>query len=157
MGKKIEFEEVELKIEKVSNLNLFVGHGCKPGKHEQKGHGCHSHSDCRKHVCLPPCHCLPMPVCDDRIRLSLAGLTGNLNFQLFRQQGCRVQIEFECADQRETVKGVIYNVGTDFVDLLRSNKTVVTVLTERICSISWDDPHCNPGEPLPPPDLGKPC
>lgn len=151
MEKRVEFEEVEIKINNASNLNFFFSHGCKPGKHGKKGHVCQS-------VCSPPGHCLPIPVCDDRIRLRLAGLTGNLNYQLFRQKGCRVQIEFECAGQRETVKGVICNVGTDFVDLMRSSKTVVTVLTERICSITWDDPRCNPCVPVqPPPDPCKPC
>lgn len=148
---------MEIDIEKVGNLNLFVGLGCKPGKHGKKMHMGQDHFDCGKGVCGFPSHHQPIPECDDLIRLRLAGLTGNLNFQLFKQKGCQVQIEFECAGQRKTIEGVIYNVGTDFVDVMLNNNTVVTVLTERISSITWDDPHCNPGEPLPPPDLGKPC
>ncbi len=42
------------------------------------------------------------------------------------------------------IKGKICNSGTDFVDILRDDYTVVTVLRESIRKIKWIDPDCNP-------------
>lgn len=100
---------------------------------------------CHEKDCCPPIKNVPIPDCDDRIQLRLAGLTGKLTFQLFRMKGCELEIEIVCAEQREKIKGVICNVGTDFVDLLQDNKTVTTILINRILHINWKDPACSPG------------
>lgn len=42
------------------------------------------------------------------------------------------------------IRGIICNVGTDFVDLLQDNQKVVTVLRNRIKKVKWVEPHCNP-------------
>ena len=91
--------------------------------------------------------CPPIPVCNDPLNLRLAGLTGNLNFQLFRLKGCPVSIRIDCSGDTEIINGVICNVGTDFVDVRKKDNTVVTVITERICRINWPDPKCNPCVP----------
>lgn len=93
--------------------------------------------DCKIPVNVPP-------FCDNRVRLWLGGLTGNLNFLLFRQKGCKVKINFDCNGKNETVKGVICQVGTDFLDILQKDKTVVTILQDRINRIRWKDKDCNP-------------
>lgn len=99
-------------------------------------------------ACCVPVSCPPI-ICDERIHLRLAGLTGNLNFQLFRMKGCPVEIEVECRQGgdgagKETVKGIICNAGTDFVDIKQANNTVVTLMVEKIRLIKWTDPCCNP-------------
>lgn len=91
--------------------------------------------------------CFPVQfpsVCDDRIRLRLAGLTGNLNFKLFRLKGCPVMIETDCPGPGNVVEGILCNVGTNFVDVRRDDDTVVTVLNEQIQRIEWPDPACKP-------------
>jgi hypothetical protein len=125
----------------------------------------------KKQPCLPlhgPCDgflitkscCIPVScptiVCDPRIFLNLAGLTGNLNFQLFRLKGCQVEIELSspCEDK---VEGIICNVGTNFVDVKQDDNTVITVLIERIRLIKWVDPACNPCVPPPPCKPCSPC
>ncbi|RBW70814.1 hypothetical protein [Bacillus taeanensis] len=40
------------------------------------------------------------------------------------------------------IVGVIGNVGVDFVDLIKDDHTVVTILTERIKKIKWIDNNC---------------
>lgn len=109
-------------------MNEFMDSCCSPH---------HKHScDCRHHC--RECHCSPF-------HLRLAGLQGNLNFQLFRFKGCPVTIELECKEGKiNEVKGKICNVGTDFVDILQDNKTVVTVLLNRICKITWPNKDCSP-------------
>lgn len=77
-------------------------------------------------------------------RLNFNGLNGNLAFQLFRFKGCKVRIFLECPDSSEEVEGIICNVGTNFVDILKYDEKVVTVLIEHICKIEWLDKHCNP-------------
>lgn len=100
-------------------------------------------------------HTCPYIVCDHRIFLNLGGLTGNLNFQLFRMKGCRVKIELsECQDK---VEGIICNVGTNFIDLKQEDNTVITVLTEKIRLVRWEDPACNPCVPPPPCDSCATC
>lgn len=42
------------------------------------------------------------------------------------------------------LEGIICNVGTDFVDVLQDDQTIVTVLTDRIMNIKWADPDCEP-------------
>jgi len=124
-------------------------------KHKHDSFDCFA--DCLKHKknCCQPFKCFPVPICDDRIQLRLAGLTGNLTFQLFRLKGCELEIEIDCIEQKEKIKGVICNVGTDFVDILQDNKTVTTILINRILRINWTDPACNPCIPVPCPP--NPC
>jgi len=105
-------------------------------------------------ACCVPISCPPV-ICDERIHLKLSGLTGNLNFQLFRLKGCRVKIELDCpADGKSKVEGNICNVGTNFVDIKLKDNTIITVLVEKIRFIKWTDPKCNPCV-SPPPE--KPC
>lgn len=92
--------------------------------------------------CCSPC--VPFQV-------RLAGLQGNLAFELFRLKGCNVIIHLDCpGENQETIEGKICNVGIDFVDILQTtgkSTTVVTVLIQRICKITWPDPKCNPCKP----------
>lgn len=104
--------------------------------------------------CCIPVSCPPI-TCDPRIFLNLAGLTGNLNFQLFRMKGCQVKIEL--SDCNDEVEGVICNVGTNFVDVKQTDNTVITILIERIRLIRWEDPACNPCVPPPPCNPCPPC
>ncbi|MBZ4687108.1 MAG: hypothetical protein PWQ96_351 [Clostridia bacterium] len=108
-------------------------------------------------VCCVPFSCPPV-ICDERIHLKLSGLTGNLNFQLFRLKGCKVEIELDCpADGKSKVEGIICNVGTNFVDIKLEDNTVITVLIEKIRLIKWTDPQCNPCVPPPPEKPCPPC
>ncbi|MBO8128395.1 MAG: hypothetical protein H0Z39_04235 [Peptococcaceae bacterium] len=129
-------------------------------EHHYVHHGHFGHPHCpvghvHKDLFCPPVHCFPFFVCDNRVRLQLGGLTGNLNFQLFRLKGCQVIIVFECSGSELSVTGVVCNVGTDFVDVKRDDGTVVTVLTARICKIEWLQPECTPCVPIPCPS--HPC
>lgn len=83
-----------------------------------------------------------VPDCDDRIQLKLAGLTGNLNFQLFRQTGCRVIVEVECGEKKSLVRGTVCNVGTDFLDIRKKDGKVMTILRDRISRMKWLDRDC---------------
>lgn len=78
------------------------------------------------------------------LRLRLSGLTHNLAFELLRGKGCKVEVDVECGGQVKTIKGKIYNAGTDFVDIRKEDNTVVTVLHANIRCIKWPDPCCNP-------------
>lgn len=146
---------------------------CSCGKHHHSDCGCdthHSDCDCGKHhhqggqgsFLLEPLHnnhnnghfvgkgCdVPFKVSPFFFgiynpRLNFNGLNGNLAFQLFRFKGCRVRIFLECPDMSEEVEGVICNVGTNFVDILKDDDKVVTILIEHICKIEWLDKQCNP-------------
>ncbi|HZG73287.1 MAG TPA: hypothetical protein VEY51_17255 [Chondromyces sp.] len=94
--------------------------------------------------CSVPFIASPFNFCINNFRLNFNGLNGNLAFQLFRFKGCEVKVVFECAGEKEEVEGTICNVGTNFVDIIKHNKTVVTILIQRICNIVWEDKHCNP-------------
>lgn len=41
-----------------------------------------------------------------------------------------------------SIEGTICQVGLNFVDLLQDNNSVITILTDKITDISWDDPEC---------------
>ncbi|ARU62036.1 hypothetical protein CBW65_14240 [Tumebacillus avium] len=86
------------------------------------------------HHCCIPTH-VPHYHCDHRIQLRLGGLTGNLNFHLFRAKGRRVKIEADTG----FATGTICGVGTDYVDLLQEDKTLVTLLHEHIKKIEWQN------------------
>jgi len=107
--------------------------------------------------CLPNFICCCTPCFPFQIRL--AGLQGNLAFELFRLKGCNVIVHLDCpGNAPKTVEGKICNVGIDFVDILQKSgctSTVVTVLIQRICKITWPDHNCNPCKPPCPPK--KPC
>ncbi|MGF7050529.1 hypothetical protein J2T13_005078 [Paenibacillus sp. DS2015] len=77
--------------------------------------------------------------CDARIQLRLAGLNGGLNFLLFRNQGCRVNVTIEQGSTTRVIAGIICNVGTNFVDIKQKADKVVTILQERIVHIEWLD------------------
>jgi len=77
--------------------------------------------------------------CNDRFHLHLAGLTGNLNFHLFRKQGCCAKVEFECSSETQTVEGRVCDIGVDFLDILKDDKTTLTIMKQKICSIHWLD------------------
>lgn len=89
---------------------------------------------------------LRIPICNDRIRPQLAGLTNSLNFQLLRKKKCPVIIEFDAAGEEELVTGVICSVGTNFIDIRKRDDSVVTLMPDRITRIKWIDPRCNPCE-----------
>lgn len=71
------------------------------------------------------------------IKLRLAGINNNLNFELFRHRGNRVIIEVSSGDKTEKIRGVLCNVGTDYVDIKRSNGRVNTILQSNIQKIEW--------------------
>lgn len=77
--------------------------------------------------------------CNDHFHLHLAGLNGNLNFQLFSKKGCCAKVHFECASATKTVVGRVCNIGVDFVDILKDDRTILTIMKEKICSIQWLD------------------
>lgn len=106
---------------------------CEHGHRIQHGQQDGHHHDCGpskiKHVAIPDC--------DRRIQLRLAGLTGNLNFQLFRQIGRQVRVELECGEQTSTVTGTVCHVGPDFLDIKQKNGKMITILRNRIIKIEW--------------------
>jgi hypothetical protein len=52
----------------------------------------HNEENCRQ--CKYTCFCdFPIPFCDDRIELRLAGLHDDLNFQLLQHKGCKVKLD----------------------------------------------------------------
>lgn len=106
---------------------------------------------CFRHKCDRKCCCFDhkFDSCCSPFQVRLAGLQGNLSFQLFRLKGCRVTINYECAGNPESVTGKICSVGTDFVSILTENsqphnKKVVTILIQRICDIEWHNINCSP-------------
>ena len=132
-----------------------------PHEHHQehKHHDNHCDDHHKENVpnhknCEEPCDgvlvfkncCIPFTStrCNNPFNLRLAGLNQNLNFQLFGMKGCRVEIEYECQGTNEEVKGIICDIGTDFIAVMRDNGVVSTILKERICKIEWKDPCCNP-------------
>ncbi|HZG83486.1 hypothetical protein [Paenibacillus sp.] len=90
--------------------------------------------------------CIPFSSekCLNPFHLRLGQLNQNLNFQLFGLKGCRVEVEYECRGGNDEVKGVVCDVGTDFISVLKDNGVVATILKERICKIDWKDSCCNP-------------
>lgn len=82
--------------------------------------------------------------CHNPFNLRLAELNQNLNFQLFRMEGCKVTIEYECQGSNDQVAGTICDIGTDYIAAKKGNGVVSTILKERVCKIEWKDPCCNP-------------
>jgi len=105
-------------------------------------------------VCPDPCDgilragdcCIPYSsvACRNPFNLRLAGLNQNLNFQLFRMEGCKVSIEYECQGSNDEVVGTVCGIGTDYIGVRKANGVVSTILKERICKIEWKDSCCNP-------------
>ncbi|WP_142354805.1 hypothetical protein [Bacillus vallismortis] len=50
----------------------------------------------------------------------------------------------EAEHHTSTVKGTICNAGIDFVDVLSKEGRVTTILVDKIDTIHWVDPNCNP-------------
>ncbi|WP_128102313.1 hypothetical protein [Paenibacillus sp. DCT19] len=71
------------------------------------------------------------------IKLRLAGINNNLNFELFRHKGNRVIIEVSSGEKSEKIRGVLLNVGTDYVDIKKANGRVITILQSNIQKIEW--------------------
>jgi hypothetical protein len=42
------------------------------------------------------------------------------------------------------VKGILCNAGSDFIDVLQKDDTVITVMRNHVRNIKWPDPDCNP-------------
>lgn len=128
----------------------FPHHHCGCDK---KHHFPHHHCGCdKKHhfphhkcdgffvtnsCCIPTCFPDKHGCCIELFHLRLAGLDGNLNFELFRKKGCCAEIKTECAGEIETTIGRVCNVGTDFIDVIKDDHTTVTILKERISQIVW--------------------
>lgn len=73
--------------------------------------------------------------CSRYKRLSLAGLTDNINFRLLKNAGREVEIETTFRME----KGRIYDIGTDYVEIKEENGLIVTMLKENIRHIRWLD------------------
>lgn len=71
------------------------------------------------------------------IQLRLAGMNNNLNFELFRHRGNRVIIEVTSGDKNEKIRGILCDVGTDYVDIKKSSGRVITILQSNIQKIEW--------------------
>ncbi|MEY8745534.1 hypothetical protein AB9M62_40485 [Bacillales bacterium AN1005] len=71
------------------------------------------------------------------IKLRLAGINNNLNFELFRHKGNRIIIEVSSGEKTEKIRGVLCDVGTDYVDIKKANGRVVTLLQSNIIKIEW--------------------
>ena len=103
----------------------------------------HGHGHCEDFFLVDHC-CGPKAFshnncCNKHFSLHLAGLTGDLNFQLFRRKGCCAKVELECASETKSIEGRVCAIGIDFVDILKNDKTVVTIMKQRICTIHWLD------------------
>ncbi|WP_454193384.1 hypothetical protein [Paenibacillus sp. Marseille-Q7038] len=71
------------------------------------------------------------------IQLRLAGLNHGLNFELFRHIGNVVVIEVVSGEKVEKIRGVLSQVGTDYVDIKKADGKVVTILQQHIHKIEW--------------------
>ncbi len=103
---------------------------------------CHCDTYFRKEKRIIPVS-FPCCDCDDRVRLNLAGLTGNLNFQLLKSVGCDVEIDTTISAGENKERGKIYNVGIDFIELKKENGTLVTILKDKVSQIHWLDDECH--------------
>jgi len=153
--------------------SCFNNHGHGHGNHHSScfsnhhghGHGNHyspcfsnhyGHGHCEDFFLVDHC-CGPKAFshnncCNKHFSLHLAGLTGDLNFQFFRKRGCCAKVEFECASETKSLVGRVCAIGIDFVDILKNDKTVVTIMKQRICTIHWLD-KCDHHSYLPPCDI----
>ena len=135
--KYIVWRPKKITIRTPAHGNRATRCGCKSGFGSKCG--C-NHKTCKKRKagCFIPSR---IDICDDQVHLRLAGLTGNLNFQFMRFKGCKVTVELDGGHGVSKVTGNIGDVGTDFVDLVRRDGTVVTVLQHHIVSVRWDEPR----------------
>ncbi|MCM3671313.1 hypothetical protein M3181_20345 [Mesobacillus maritimus] len=122
------------------------GKGFYDSRFPSHHHGAHFDAHFKGEHCDVPFKVSPFNFCLPNFRLNFNGLNGNLAFQLFRFKGCKVKVFIDCSESGSTseIRGVICNVGTNFVDVIKEDKTVVTILIERICKIEWLDKQCNP-------------
>ncbi|QVY62464.1 hypothetical protein [Cytobacillus gottheilii] len=58
------------------------------------------------------------------------------------QESKRFKVHSNKRKQSYKEGGIIHRIGTDYVDLLQSDHSVVRVLTRRIKKIHWVDHHC---------------
>lgn len=74
--------------------------------------------------------------CGEFFEINLAGLTDSVNFELVKYKDHEVEIETTtCKDNK--VSGKIYKVGIDFIELLKDNGRIVTILKDKISQIHW--------------------
>lgn len=81
----------------------------------------------------------PISFCDNFFTINLAGLTENLSFQLFKLKGHKVEIETILGTQEH---GVICNFGIDFIEIKKSDGTVVLILRDKISKIYLVSDKC---------------
>lgn len=112
---------------------------------DHHNHCCHhEYGNFRKGHCCIPFSSPKFDYCNDRFRLRLAGLTGNINFLLLKSQKCKVIVHFSRGEEIHSVSGKICDVGTDYISVRKSDGTVVTIFKSQINSIEWPNKKCNP-------------
>lgn len=144
--------------EEMNDSSHKNSHGHSHG-HGHKHCSCHNHSHWHHNHCFSSHHlhhshcddfffkdhcCGPKAFshkhfCNNHFLLRLSGLEGNLNFELFRKKGCCAEVKYECGESIETITGRICNFGTDFLEVLKDDKTILTIMKEKICSILWKE------------------
>jgi hypothetical protein len=75
--------------------------------------------------------------CGDFFDINLAGLTDSANFELVKFIGRKVEIETTSCTEGNKIRGKIYNVGIDFIELLKENGRIVMILKDNISQIHW--------------------
>lgn len=70
----------------------------------------------------------PCRDCHNDIRLNLAGLTDNLNFKLLSLEDRKVEVDTSCTKE----KGIIEDVGIDYIELKNKRKKNVIILKDKI-------------------------
>lgn len=72
---------------------------------------------------------------NQKIKLNVSRLTDNLNFQLISHHKRKVLIE--TLAPMIVVKGRIYRIGVDYLDIKQKDGQIVTVLKDKIKKIYW--------------------
>jgi hypothetical protein len=85
----------------------------------------------------------PVEICDNRIRLFLAGLHDNLNFDFLTHIGCQVTIKLYSMGAMKEITGKI-DAGIDFMKIIEKNQEMTTVLQAHIVKVIWHDIDCRP-------------
>lgn len=75
--------------------------------------------------------------CGHFFEINLAGLTDSMNFKLIELKGHEVEIETTLCAEDNKIKGEIHNIGIDYIDLLKENGVIVTILKDKISQIHW--------------------